>query len=283
MTGGREPEHLDPIDRAHLRDPQDETFVIARHPVAADLHDLARRFWIPVWHVAPGAQAPQHVLQYPVCLVVVSGDYARFYGVVSGLSTTTLTGRGWAVGLMLQPAAGALLCGGDVAEFTDRYVELETLGGLDTLGARLVEDVRAAMTPDPNDPDAQGAARTLVEAALRPLLPVDDEGLLVNAIVAAVEESPEILRVGQVCERFDLTERSLQRLTSRRLGLSPKWLIRRRRLHEAAGRIRLGQTELATVAADLGYTDQSHLTRDFRAATGMTPGSFARRWRQTGE
>lgn len=279
MTRGREPPHLDPVDRAHLRDPKDETFAIARHPVAADLQDLARRFWIPVWHVAPGAQAPQHVLQYPVCLVVVSGDYARFYGVVSGLSTTTLTGRGWAVGLMLQPAAGALLCGGDVAEFTDRHVDLATIPRLD---AGLVQDVRAAMAADPSDPDAQATARGLVEAALRPLLPVDDEGLLVNAIVAAVEESPELLRVGQVCERFGLTERTLQRLTSRRLGLSPKWLIRRRRLHEAAGRLRLGRADLATVAAELGYTDQAHLTRDFRAATGVTPGAFARRWRLSG-
>ena len=192
-------------------------------------------------------------------------------------------GRGFRVWRQRHGPAADLGAVVDVAEFTDRYVELETLGGLDTLGAGLVEDVRAAMAPDPSDPDAQATARTLVEAALRPLLPVDDEGLLVNAIVAAVEESPEILRVGQVCERFDLTERTLQRLTSRRLGLSPKWLIRRRRLHEAAGLMRLGETDLATVAAELGYTDQAHLTRDFRAATGMTPGAFARRWRQTEE
>ena len=33
-------------------------------------------------------------------LLVVTPDYARFYGVVSGLSTTTLVGEGWAVGVM---------------------------------------------------------------------------------------------------------------------------------------------------------------------------------------
>ena len=267
---------VDPIDRAHLRDPGDNTFTMSRYPVAEDLTDLARRFWIPVWEVREGAESPQHVLQYPVCLVVVSNTYARFYGVVSGLSTTTLTGRGWAVGVMLQPAAGTLLCGGDVAECTDRFVELVTLGALP---AGLVACVRTAMEPDPSDPVAHSAARDLLEAALRPHLPVDAEGHLVNAIVAAVEDCPDLLRVAQLCERFDLTERTLQRLTSRRLGLSPKWLIRRRRLHEAAGRLRLSETELATLAADLGYTDQAHLTRDFRAATGMTPGAFARRWR----
>lgn len=268
---------VDPIDRAHLRDPGDATFTMSRYPVAVELADLARRFWIPVWDVAAGAESPQHVLQYPVCLVVVSNTYARFYGVVSGLSTTTLTGRGWAVGVMLQPAAGALLCGGDVAEFTDRHVDLDTLGAFP---AGLAGDVRTAMEPDPGDPAAHARARGRLEEALRSHLPIDAEGHLVNAIVAAVEDSPDLLRVAQLCERFDLTERTLQRLTSRRLGLTPKWLIRRRRLHEAAGLLRLSKTELATLAADLGYTDQAHLTRDFRAATGMTPGAFARRWRE---
>lgn len=72
-----------------------------------------------------------------------------------------------------------------------------------------------------------------------------------------------------------LGERALQRLTARRLGLSPAWLVRRRRLHEASSRLRDGRVRLADLAAELGYADQAHLTRDFRAATGLTPGRFA--------
>lgn len=268
------PQDPDAIERAHLRDPRDDTFTIARSPVADDLGELARRFWIPVWHVPAGAQAPQRVLQFPVCLVVVADSYARFYGVVSGLSTTTLTGRGWAVGLMLQPAAGALVTGGSVKDYTDRHVPLEELPSF----AGLAGAVRTEMQTDPRDPHAQARARGLVEQRLRAHLPVDAEGLIVNAIVEAVETEPELLRVSQLCERFDLTERTLQRLTDRRLGLTPKWLIRRRRLHEASGRLRSPGTELATLAAELGYTDQAHLTRDFRAATGLTPGRFAARF-----
>ena len=73
-----------------------------------------------------------------------------------------------------------------------------------------------------------------------------------------------------------MAERSLQRLCLRRVGLSPKWLIQRRRLHEAAGRLadpnRPTLTELASV---LGYADQAHFVRDFRAVTGLTPGKYA--------
>ena len=34
---------------------------------------------------------------------------------------------------------------------------------------------------------------------------------------------------------------------------------------------------MADVAAELGYADQAHFTRDFSAVTGMTPGRFAAR------
>ena len=73
-----------------------------RYAPAPDLAGLVQRFWIPVWSVPPGQEAPQRVLQYPACLLVVTPEYARFYGVVSGLSTTVLSGRGWAVGVMLH-------------------------------------------------------------------------------------------------------------------------------------------------------------------------------------
>lgn len=267
---------LDDVERAHLRDPADRTFTIDRYPVAADLEPLARRFWVPVWDVPPGRESPQHVLQYPVCLLIVSNTYARFYGVVSGLSSTTLERRGWGIGLMFQPAAGHLLTGRPVRELTDRFVDLAEVGGIDA--AKVVGGIREAMAPDPRDPAAHERARGVVEAELRRHLPIDEEGRLVNAIVEHVESSPELLRVDELCERFDVAERTLQRLLHKRIGLSPKWLIRRRRLQEAAERLRTDE-ELSRIAAGLGYADQAHFTRDWRRATGLTPGQFAARFR----
>src|SRR3712207_7962999 len=87
------PRPLDAVERAHLRSPGDASHVMYRYDAAPAFAGLLERFWIPVWSVPPGQEAPQHVLQYPVTLLVVSGGYARFYGVVSGLSTTTLPDR----------------------------------------------------------------------------------------------------------------------------------------------------------------------------------------------
>ena len=270
------PRRLDSVERAHLRAPGDASHVMHRYDAPAGFAGLLERFWIPVWSVPPGQEAPQQVLQYPVTLLVVSGDYARFYGVVPGLSTTTLTGDGWAVGVMCAPAAGALVARGSVAPYTDRHVPLAEVLGIG--GERLTARVRAAMAADPTSPAAHAEAMAAYGDALRPLLHVDAKGDLVNRVVAFVEGDREVVRVAQVCAEFGLSERALQRLVRRRLGLTPKWLIQRRRLQEAAERLRGSGTPLAEVAALLGYADQPHFSRDFSRVTGMTPGAFAARY-----
>ncbi|WP_222193586.1 helix-turn-helix domain-containing protein [Modestobacter italicus] len=268
------PAAMDVIERAHLKDPGDASHVMYRYAAAPEFDGLLQRFWVPVWSVPPGCEAPQRVLQYPVSLLVVAADYARFYGVVSGLSTTTLTGAGWAVGVMCAPAAGALI-GGAMSGYTDRHVDVPDVLGAE--GERLTARVRAAMAPDPHSPAAHGVAVAAFGDALRPLLPVDDDGRLVNDVVAFVEGNREVVRVSQVCERFGLSERALQRLAQRRLGLTPKWLIQRRRLQEAAERLRGDPASVGEVAAVLGYADQAHLSRDFARVTGVSPGQFAAR------
>lgn len=261
---------------AHLRDPDDTSNSVFRYPPAPDLDPLVRRFWLPVWSVAPGREAPQKVLQYPVCLLVITPGYARFYGVTSGLSVTTLTGDGWAAGVMFTPAAGGLLTHRPVAEFTDRYVDLPDVLG-DT-AAPLTATVRDAMHGAPRDPARHRVAIDAIESVLRPFLPLDAEGRLINRIVDFVEDNPDVLRVEQIRRHFDLSERTLQRIVHRRIGLTPKWLIQRRRLQEAAGRLRDRTSSLADTAALLGYADQPHFVRDFTRVVGMTPGAFADRF-----
>lgn len=265
----------DRIERAHLKDPGDTSHTIDRYEPSVEFAGLLQRFWIPVWSVPPGEGATQKVLQYPVCLIVISAEYARFYGVVSGLSTTTLSGDGWAVGVMCQPAAGYLIAKTPVAAYTDRFVDVTDVLGAD--GELLAREVRAAMGADPGSAEAHRLAMAAYGDSLRRFLPIDDEGELINRLVAFVEERSDVTRVAQICAEFGLSERSLQRLVHRRLGLTPKWLIQRRRLQEAAERLRDGATSLVEVAAVLGYADQPHFTRDFTKVTSMTPGEFVSR------
>ena len=68
----------------------------------------------------------------------------------------------------------------------------------------------------------------------------------------------------------------MQRLFAAYVGASPKWVLRRARLHEAAARADQGvRLDWAALADDLGYFDQAHLTRDFTATVGVSPTRYA--------
>lgn len=265
---------VDPVDRAHLTGLTRPSPPIHRYAASEDLRALVERFWIPVWSLTE--PSTQSTLQHPVCLIVVSNTYARLYGVARGRSSVTLEGDGWAVGAMLTPAAGRLVLGRSVAGITDSHLDLADVDTLDADG--LVSEVHEAMAEDPHDPAAHGTAIQALEQRLAAYLPVDEAGLLINDVVAWLRDHPEVSRVDELAAHLGLSERSLQRLVEQRVGLSPKWLIQRRRLHDAvlalkAGR-RDGESSLADMAARLGYVDQAHFTHDFRAVTGMTPGEY---------
>jgi AraC-like DNA-binding protein len=265
---------VDPIERAHLLDSTGFSPPIHRYAPSPGLDGLIRRFWVPIWDLPEGAVSRQRVLQYPVCQLVIAPDYARIVGPRRGMSVKDLSGRGWAFGVMLQPATGWRLLQRPMTAAVDHDIELAEVGVIDA--ARLVAGVRDVLTADPAAEDAHERARVLTESALTTLLPIRDADLLVNAVVDYLENAAEVDRVAQVCDKFELSERTLQRLLAKRVGLSPRWLIKRRRLYEAAGR--LAEPEhppLARLASELGYADQAHFHRDFRAVTGLTPTQYA--------
>lgn len=115
-------------------------------------------------------------------------------------------------------------------------------------------------------------------AFLRPRTPDSDPAYaLVRAIAADMLGRPPDARVGAIARDHGLSERTLQRLFRELVGVSPKWVLRRHRVHEATERLAADpDTDLAGLAYALGYADQAHLTGDFRAQVGVTPAAYAR-------
>lgn len=250
-----------------------------RVPAPAGAAALARWFWVPQWDLAPGLTSRQDVVGFPASNLVVEsgrldgGDgpadaFVGLAGPTTRRSHQDLRGRGWAVGAQLQPAAVPAFTA-DPADLVDRYVRLDL--------PDLLALVHAAMTDGPADTRPLRAAHAFADW-LRAHVPAPGpDGLLANALVRLVDGDRSLVRVEDVAARLSVSVRTVQRLTRRHVGLPPAAMIRRRRLQEAAERVRADpDADLASLAADLGYADHAHLSRDFRSVLGMAPSEHRR-------
>ena len=194
-------------------------------------------------------------------LVVELGDAGpacRVVGVWTDLWTRTLAGRGHVFGIKLRPGAcQALAC-----------APAKSLSN--TRSPRDEDELIHALASD------EGAASEHLSAWLRANRFDHRDTQTAVAIVAFMQTSP-LTRVDEVANAHGISVRALQRLFATHVGASPKWVLRRFRLQEAADRVENGTGEqLADLAYSLGYADQAHLARDFRAATGKTLSGFGK-------
>ena len=167
-----------------------------------------------------------------------------------------------------SPAGFHPVLGAPVSLLTDRRVTVADVFG--PAGHRLVAELLAA----PGDPELAAAA----EAFLLARLPDPDPDVpRVNRVVDQIMADHDLTRVEDAAARSAIGTRRLQRLFATYVGVTPKWVIRRARLHEAVERLDEGDDlDLAFLARELGYFDQAHFARDFRAAVGRPPAAYAR-------
>jgi AraC family transcriptional regulator len=85
----------------------------------------------------------------------------------------------------------------------------------------------------------------------------------------------EPIRLRDLAETAGLSEAHFQRAFLASHGVSPHVWITHRRVARAKSLLR-GRDPIAAVALACGFSSQSHLTRAFKAATGVTPGAYRR-------
>lgn len=249
-----------PTSKGHLN-PGDPELSFERFELGAELSELVRHVWIVRWDVPPGEVRPQRVLTYPAFNAAIEPGTAALYGPHARVRVQELRGRSWVVGVLFRPAAGPLLTRTDPAELAGAS---EPLPGAPRAG------VEQIMESSPFD---RAALARVLQAWLGPLAArVDDRGRIVNLACRIAEEDPEMLRAVDLAARVGLTPRSLERLTRRHIGVTPKWLIECRRLQHAATTLfREPDTNLSGLAAELGYTDYAHFSRQYRRVLGESP------------
>jgi len=265
------PKLVKPRGILHLRIPGTPSGY-ARYWPGDALAPFVEHFWTVEWDVADPVMS--EVLTHPSVQLVLersaSRDEARVAGVHRGRFTRRFEGKGRVLGTKFRPGGFRPFFGRAVSELTDRMVPLSDVFGPDA--ARLAS--RALAEPDPV------AGFGVVQAFLERCRLAPDEAIeLVCRIAERVAADREITRVAQVVSEFGLGARKLQRLFDEYVGVSPKWMIQRYRLHEAAERIAAGAViDWAELALDLGYADQAHFIRDFRRMVGRSPAEYAKQF-----
>ncbi len=163
-------------------------------------------------------------------------------------------------GVRFRPSAGGPVLGLPLSELRDQRVDLADL--------RPAEARRLPGTLDPGR-----AAELILDLAGRLVANRDADPAMVHA--ARMLRDPHI-RADQVAAKVGLSPRQLRRRSHDTVGYGPKTLQRILRFRRFVSRIDAGDGDLAAIAADSGYADQAHLTRECAALSGLTPAALAR-------
>jgi len=173
--------------------------------------------------------------------------------------------RGGIVGVSFRPGAAGSVLGASMAELADRHMALEAIWG--SRGVDLQHRLMAAA--DPN---------TMFRILEQSLSARIHRPLLVHPAVAqalASRPGEGSARVDDVQRASGYSPRHFIALFRSAVGLNPKHYYRIRRFNSAVRSLAAGRGQgLGDIAAAVGYSDQSHLTREFREFAGVAPTQY---------
>ncbi len=184
------------------------------------------------------------------------------------------SGRSWGIGLM--PLGWSRLINAPASDYADRTID----GHQDTAFApfrplaRALSNVVAAGSGDFAEEleiiESHMAALVAGPAQARP-----DIARSITAINTALVD-PELATVSDLADRVGMNIRSLERLSKRAFGFTPKLLMRRQRFLRSLSQFMLDPSLNWLSTLDYQYHDQAHFVRDFRRFMGMSPSAYAK-------
>lgn len=261
---------VEPVERSGVLDPVNvERFAAQWIVPRRAARDVIDTYWTAAWQFEGDEKIDQRIIDHPsITLSIERGDVLAPFVVSSVRAKAwrrTISGSGDVFALRLRPAGIAVL--------TD--LDPSTLTGERSL-TEADHRARSFLATIAEEPDASSRARRadeLVGEYLRER-PLTAQQRLANAAVDLLTAHPKVRPVSEIALSLQTSPRTLQRTLAQTLGRGPAEIARRIRLQEVVRQLSTGYATIADVAADLGYTDQAHLTNEFRTATGMTPGAY---------
>jgi AraC-like DNA-binding protein len=255
---------MDPVQSGH-----DHGQTYRERPALSPLGEYVTCVWVQL--VTPGSEPYTHhtVPNGSAELVCPIGSLPRLVGPQTGPTTETLAPGTTVVGVRFRPAAAPSVLGLPASELVDLSVGWEELA--DGSAAALGEQVAAAGS-------AAEAAAVLERTVLTRLRDAPEPDPIAREAVARLLPW-RADDIASLPGSLYTSERTLRRRFEAAIGFSPKVLHRMLRfqgfLALAQGREK-PSTELARLAAEAGYADQSHLTREALRLAGRSPRTLLR-------
>jgi AraC-like DNA-binding protein len=187
-------------------------------------------------------------------------------GIVHGpQSSYYVTGpkpKGRVIGVSFQAGMAGAILGVPLDELQDRHICIEDLWG--SRANELRE--RLATAPSP---------QAAIDVLERDLIARLHRPLLLHPAVAQALRPALGVRVTEIQQRSGYSPRHFIELFRSNVGLAPKQFYRIQRFSTALASIARGRMPLVDVAIASGYSDQAHLSREFRELAGVSPSAYS--------
>ena len=231
-----------------------------------DIAFFVEHYWHVRWDLTDCDPYISETLPHPCVHIVFEPDSSSVIGVVQGKFTRRLSGRGEVFGIKFRPGGFYPFVKTSISSFTGKVLPLaDVFGdhsrGLNTEVLSLGDPIRMAER---------------AEQFLHHYVPPRDNTVaVIHSIVDRIITDKGITKVDDIVRTGDISKRTLQRNFNRYVGINPKWMIKRYRLHEAVALMDTSDgIDLTRLAVQLGYFDQAHFIKDFKRVVGATPSKY---------
>lgn len=277
MANERAMRRIDVTERSGVLEPANlERFSAQWLTPAVGVRDVVDTYWAVSWTLDQGEAVTQRIIDHPaITLSIERGDVPAPFMVTAVRPkawSRVIVGEGSVFAVRLRPAGLAVLSDLEPAALAD---EAEVTEDSEPRAHGLLQAISIAGSPE----ERARRADAIIGGCLRER-PLSRTHQLANAAVSALVASPRVRTGRAVAAELGTSERTLQRALRETIARGPNDVARRIRLQEAVRQLSAPGADIATVAANLGYADQAHLTTEFRSVAGVTPGRYVRELRQ---
>lgn len=239
-----------------------------RYEPSPTLEPFVTHYFIARWDFqGQGVQVVSEVLSEPVIYLLFKLGESSVVGITTDKRNLQLKGKGTYAVVRFKPGGFYAFWKRSLAELTGKTLPITE--SFPTADNTFVKTLLA------------GDDRTIIrhiEALLLTAKPVASSKVeLVNEIAKKIEADPHFHTAQEVARQCNMSERTLQHMFKTYIGVSAKWVIMRARFLDALRHAH--QTEKPNwtkIAAELGYSTQSHFINEFKRIMGQSPAQYVK-------